>query len=224
ALPLLWPAPAWAGSEQDSRPVMAVQGRATLELVPDKVEMTVGVSTQAPTSAEAARQNALAMEQVLGAVKARLGTAGTLQSLGYRVNQRYDWDGKRNRPAGYTAVNQVKVTLKDVKQAGTLLDEATQAGANVVFGPTWGLVDMSTPRIQVQEAALADAQAQARALARAAGLSLGQLKSADFSPGDGPRPMMAPAPAMAARAAPETPVEPGVISLSATVRCVWYLQ
>jgi hypothetical protein len=221
---LLLAAPTPARAEADPRPSLSVLGRATLELVPDKVEMVVGVSTQAPTSAEAAQQNALAMNKVLAAVKARLGGDGVLQSVGYRVAPRYEWDGKRNHPAGFQATNQVKVTLMEVKLAGTLLDEASQAGANLVNGPTWGLRDVAAARIKVQEEALHDAQAQALALARAAGLGLGPLKSADFAPGDAPRPQFAPAQALAARAAPETPVEAGLINLSATVRCVWYLQ
>ena len=214
-----------AGADDDAAAVrtVTVEGRASLALPPDQVRLTIGVTTQAPRAQEAAAENAAAMEKVVQTLKAALGEAGSLRTVGYRVSPRYEWNSqtRRNQFVGFEAVNQVEATSADIAAVGSLLDAAMAAGANSVKGPAWELKDPSAARIQAQAAALKDAEAQARALARAAGLELGRVLTIRTGGAGRPVPMMR---ALAGnRAAKATPMEPGRITADSVVSCVFEL-
>ncbi len=223
---LLAPVLGWAAAGQEQDSTITVLGHGMVQATPDQVTMTLGVTNLAVSAQEAAAQNAAAMEALIKAVKARLGEGGTVKSVGYRLSARQEWDGKRSRHVGFQASNQVRVKLTEVGRLGGLLDAAVAAGVTDVSGPSWGLSDPAQQQRQAQALALADAQGQAQALAQAAGLSLGRLKRADLAHAEQGRAALPAAPlaARAAGPAPETPVEPGQISLQATAYCVWQLQ
>ncbi|MFH1033323.1 MAG: SIMPL domain-containing protein [Pseudomonadota bacterium] len=189
----------------------------------------VGVITLATTSAEAARQNALLMDKVGAAVKAKLTEKDHLRSVGYRLYPQTQWDQatRRSRRVGYEASNRLEITSGDPQALGAILDAAVAAGANSVSGPAWSLADPAAARRQVQVLALADARAQAEALAQAAGLRLGGILALEVDGATAPR--LAPAPAMARAGAgapppPETSLEPGMIMVQASVRCLFALS
>lgn len=222
---LAWPAPAALAGER--QPGLAVTGRASQEFSPDQGRLVVGAITLAPTSAEAARQNAAVMEKISATVKARLGGQDRLKSVGYSLYPRSEWDQatRRAKRVGYEASNRLEVTSRDPQALGAILDAAVAAGANSVSGPAWSLADPAAARRQVQALALADALAQAQALASAAGLKLGAILALEV---DGATPpLSSPKLAMAAppgAPAPETALEPGMIAVQATVRCLFAIS
>jgi uncharacterized protein YggE len=226
-LAVLWPGQTLAGDRQERGPSIEVWGHAHLELVPDRGRLVVGVSCQAATAAEAARANAAAMEKVTAAVKAKLTPADQLRSVGYRLYPRTEWDqaARRNRQAGFVALNRLEITSAEPQTLGAILDAAATAGANDISGPSWSLANPAEARRQAQAGALADARAQAEALAQAAGLALGPVRRVEVSDGDS-----APMPVMAMRAgapagapAPETSLEPGVVKVQAQMRVIYGL-
>lgn len=218
-------APAAGAGER--QPGLAVTGRASQEFSPDQGRLVVGAVTLAPTSAEAARLNAAVMEKISAAVKAKLGGQDRLKSVGYSLHPRTEWDQatRRAKRVGYEASNRLEVTSRDPQALGAILDAAVAAGANSVSGPAWSLADPAAARRQVQALALADALAQAEALAKAAGLKLGAILALEV---DGATPpLSSPKLAMAAppgAPAPETALEPGMIAVQATVRCLFAIS
>lgn len=204
---------------------LSVAGRASQEFSPDQGRLVVGAVTLAPTSAEAARLNAAVMERINAAVKARLTPQDQLRSVGYSLHPRSEWDQatRRAKRVGYEASNRLEVTARDPQALGAILDAAVAAGANSVSGPAWSLADPAAARRQVQALALADALAQAEALAKAAGLRLGAILALEVDGASPPLPPPARAMAAAPGAppAPETALEPGLIAVQATVRCLW---
>ena len=64
-------------------------GTATVNAHPDQAQVTMGVVTQASTAQEAAQQNAAQTTAVIAALKATLGTNGTVQTICYSVTPRY---------------------------------------------------------------------------------------------------------------------------------------
>jgi uncharacterized protein YggE len=224
-----WPAaaPLLAGEGPEGGPRIEVWGHAHLELVPDRGRLVVGVSTQAPTSAEAARTNAAAVERITAAVKSKLTPADQLRSVGYRLYPKNEWDQavRRYRQAGFVASNRLEITSAEPQTLGAILDAAATAGANDISGPSWSLANPAEARRQAQAGALADARAQAEALAKAAGLALGAVMRIEVGDVDS-----VPVPAMALRAAapaaapaPETNLEPGVVKVQARMLVVYGL-
>lgn len=215
---------AWAASSSgagDNRTIR-VEGQAVLKLAPDQVEFNFGVNTTSAKAQEAAQKNAQAMKRLLEALKAITGPGESLRSQGYSLGPAYKYDPatRKNKQVGFKASNQVVLTSPRTNMAGKFLDAAVSAGANRINGPYWSLAHGSKARIKAQAAAYADALRQAKALAKAAGASLGPVASIDTAGGGRPEIM----PRMAlAKAAPQTPMEPGLITVQASVICLFKL-
>ena len=210
---------------QDSTPVQAqpssirVSGDATVTVVPDRVQIDVGVVTQAPQSQDAAAQNAQRLETVLRALRKAGGKEAQIRTISYSLqpNYRYPRDGGEPEISGYTASNVVRVTLDDLSRIGSLIDSATQSGANQIQSIQFTLKDEQAARSQALREAVAKARAKADALAAALGVKVARILAVVESSED-ERPMRQ---VMFARAeavdAVRTPIQPGTIEVRADI-------
>ena len=116
---------------------------------------------------------------------------------------------------GYRVVNQVLVTVRDLRRLGGLLDQVVAAGANDVGGLSLEKEDISAERGRALERAMSDARGRASVLAKAAGASLGEALQVNEG---GPMPIR-PIGVMNVRTASvsEVPVSPGELEIFATV-------
>ncbi|MCB2193593.1 MAG: SIMPL domain-containing protein [Deltaproteobacteria bacterium] len=207
---------------QDNSPSITVDGEATLRLAPDEGVITVGVSTDALTAAQASQANATAMQKVVSALKDKLGKKGRLETAGYYLRPLTTWDkeNKKNTITGYRAQHQVRVTSRDPQALAGLLDAAVAAGANNISGPAWRLSDSQGAQRRALAAAFAEAQARAEVLAKAAGMHLGQVLKIRVSGVPETAPMLnrGMAKAMAA-----TPLQPNEVQVRAEVDCQFAL-
>src|SRR5258708_7577892 len=113
-------------------------GSASIFFNPNQAQFTVGVVTQGTTAQDAAQQNATLSTTVQNALKAALGTNGTVQTSSYFVGPRYS-NVSPPTIIGYTASNTVLVTTYNLSIIGILIDTATKAGANNIGGVSFGL-------------------------------------------------------------------------------------
>jgi uncharacterized protein len=199
-------------SAQSAPGTVQASGSATLSVNPDMVRLDISVITQGTTAQQAAQQNATQTTAVINALKQVLGGSGSVQTVSYSVNPRYNNSpGQNDVIVGYTVTNSVRVTSNDLTLPGSLIDTANQAGASNVGGLAFGLQN-SDPYIQ-QALTAAAKQAQANAAAIAAGLGgkTGAVISAQESSSYSP--IVTPGIA----AGVQTPVLTGTVSVSATV-------
>jgi uncharacterized protein YggE len=196
---------------------VTVNGTGTVDTVPDTASMSFGVTTQAATAAAALAQNSSQMANVIAALKAAGIAAKDIQTQSVSLQPQTGPDG--NAVAGYTASNSVGATVRDIGKLGAVIDAATAAGANTVYGPSLTRADTDALYRDALKAAVADARAKAGALADAAKLSLGAVQS--MSEGGGAVPL----PYAAGRAADatSTPIEPGTQQVQATVTVTFAL-
>lgn len=179
--------------------------------VPDRAQLSFGVSSGAKTASAALRANAAEMTKVIAAVKARGITAADIRTELVSLSPRYTSSG--DEIVGYTATNSVGITLRDLDKTGGVIDAAVDAGANQVSGPNLVRSDQSALYRRALRAAIANAKAKAQTIARAAGLHLRRVT--DVSESGGPMPLPETAPR--AGATPPTPIEPGTQLVEATV-------
>jgi uncharacterized protein len=197
-----------------------VTGDARVTAKPDRVQIDVGVRTQAPTSQEAAAQNARQVDAVLAAVRKATAGAAVLKTISYSLNPEYRYHPGGGEPTleGYTAANVVQVTLDDLAKIGSVIDSATQAGANHIQGIQFTLRDQDAVRAEALRQAAVKARAEAEVLAAALGLKVVRILTVDEnSPRVMPVRVYAAAAASAARAPPPTPVEAGSLDITADV-------
>src|SRR5256885_2035006 len=196
-----------------------VTGDAKVTARPDRVQIDIGVSTRAAQSQEAASQNAREVDAVLAAVR-KATPAAVLKTISYSLNPTYQYHPKGEEPTitGYSAVNVVQVTLDDLARIGTVIDSATQAGANHVQGIQFTLRDQDAVRAEALRQAATRARAEADVLAAALGLKVVRVLSVEEnSPRVVPVRAYMGAPRALATAAAPTPVEAGTLDVTADV-------
>jgi uncharacterized protein YggE len=207
------------------RRTISVSGSGEAQAAPDYATLSLAIETHAATAAEAAGRNGRLAQKVADALKARLGDKGKIWTGGYSLYPEYANETNPNaRPAvvGYRAENSITVETGSLDLVGPLIDTAIGAGANRINSLDFNLRDETRARGEAIGRAARDAQAQAQALANALGVKLGPIVTATTQSQIGPRPVMMRAMAMSAGA--ETPIQPGQISVPATVSITYEIQ
>jgi len=204
-------------ADRTVRPSIRVTGEATIAAKPDQAEINIGVVTQALTAQAAAAQNAQKQDAVIAELRKALGDGAEIKTVGYSLSPTYRYPKEGGQPTitGYTASNIVQVKLSNLAQVGTVIDLATQSGANNIQALRFTLKDESAPRTQALGEAAVRARAKSQAIASALGLRIVRVlhveEGAQVAPPVGGRAF-----AEMAVAAP-TPVEPGTIDVRAIV-------
>jgi len=201
--------PDLAGGASEPSGGITVSGTGSVQAVPDQAQFSLGVETSGPTARDALAANSERMRRVLAALFAAGVAKGDVQTQDVSVSRSYPDNG-------YSADNSVSVTIRDLAKAGSILDAASNAGANNVYGPTLSRSDQDELQAKALSDAVDNARAKARALADAAGVQLGSVTAIRES-GAEPMPYFDAALAKSTRA-PEAPIEPGKQEIQATVR------
>ena len=77
--------------------------------------------------------------------------------------------------SGYRVVNQVRLTVREVKRLGEMLDQAIALGANQVNGISFDVANAETLKDEARKQAMVNAKRRAELYATAAGAQLGQV-------------------------------------------------
>ncbi|HZG67972.1 MAG TPA: SIMPL domain-containing protein, partial [Herpetosiphonaceae bacterium] len=115
------------------------------------------------------------------------------------------------------------VTIRNVAEAGDVLDQIVSAGANTVWGISFGIGDPKALQAAARDAAIADARTRAEAMAQAAQGSVGQILSISENIGQVPQPFLMRGGAEAA-AADSVPVATGEQAVTAQVQITYELR
>jgi hypothetical protein len=123
----------------------------------------------------------------------------------------------------YRASNMLEVTVRDLDKAGRVLQAATDAGANNVWGISFELEDPQPLLAQARIKAVEHAKQNAEALAKLSGVKLGEIVSVSEGGGaQGPVPPMFRMQAEAAQGG-DVPIERGEVMVSQQVQLVYAL-
>jgi uncharacterized protein YggE len=176
------PPPDARGLQRDEVLVqVSAAGRADTR--PDEARFTAGVSTVAPTAAAASGGNNEAINRVVAALRGLGIRAEDIQTRSITLN-RLDYGPNRGR---FEANNQIEVHVRDLNKAGQAIGAATEAGANVLSGPNFGVGDPEAATRAAYAAAYRAARARAESYAEAAGLRIDRILAIrDFHGEEGP--------------------------------------
>jgi uncharacterized protein len=227
--------PLAVGAQQpdgDDPRTVTVNAMASVEREPDRAVLMLAVESQAQSAQQAAQTNAELMTRVLGAVRDAGIPDRQIRTVNYDLQPVYaQHDPREPRPmepqepriVGYRAINMVRVEVDGVSRVGGVIDAALAAGANRVDGIHFALQDQDAAFAEALRAAVAKARSQAEAVAQAAGQQLGQPLNIQVGGGMPMPPMpMYRGVAMDMQAA-STPVQGGVLDVSASVTIVYEL-
>jgi uncharacterized protein YggE len=202
------------GSSPDARSVN-VTGSGSVDAVPNRAGLVVGVSSDAATARAALAANAEKAARVIEALRSAGVAKRDLQTADVSVSPHWNDRGEQD---GFSAHSSVQVKVRAVARAGSILDAAVAAGATETSGPSFDRGDRAELYRGALKAAFADARAKAATLAGEAGASLGRVIRIEETPAPSP-----PVPVYAALERTATPVEPGTQQVHATIRVTFSL-
>jgi uncharacterized protein len=197
-----------------------VSGVGEVEVAPDEATLNFAVETSAPTSQEAAQQNATQMERVIAALVAAGIPRNEIETRNFNVYPEYVTDerGENPRVRGYRVSNHVSFETTRLEAVGSLIDAGLAAGANRIDGVSFGLRNPAAAEAEALREAVERARASAETLAQALGVTLGQLVHATTSTDPiRPIPLMAMNVRTEAAQAFDTPIQPGQQMVQARV-------
>lgn len=205
-----------AAQEQRMR-TLSVTGRGVEAIPTTQTQVALGVEVQGKTAAEVQQEAARRSSAVVALLRSR--QVEKLETTGITLNPTYSYENNQQRLTGYIARNTVSFRL-NTQSAGTLLDDAVQAGATRIQGVSFVAADsaIEQARKQALRKATQDAQSQADAVLSALNLKRGDILGIQVNGAIAPPPMyrqLAGARAAAADAA--TPVVGGEQEIEASV-------
>ena len=207
--------------------LLTVNGHGEARHAPDMATISAGVRTQAATAQDALRENTTAMNKVFATMKP-LGVGDKdMQTSNFSVQPVYQQNPpdqpqtEPNKIIGYQVFNQVTVIVRDVSKLGTALDAFVTAGANEMYGVSFGIANTDQLSDEARDAAIKDAARKADLMAKSAGVKLGRLMSISESSSAPPVPMYQ---ARFAKAEASVPTAAGEQVLGADATLVYEIE
>jgi uncharacterized protein YggE len=204
---------------------LSVTATGSVYLVPDVVDIDLGVQTQSSSIGNAVSTNNRLSAAVLAALTGQGISSSDIQTTYFSVSpqQMYDNTGAPTGQVTYWVDNTVHVRLRQPDKLGDVLQAAIAAGANNVQGVTYSVADPSQAQAEARQKAIDLAKARAHLLASAAGATLGEVQSINSSVGL-PGPRTSGATAAEAPAASNVPVSPGSLEVQVQVTMTYSLK
>lgn len=204
---------------------ISVPGVGRVAVQPDIATLRLGVLVVRQTAAAARESAAASMTTVIAALSAKGVAKKDLRTALLSLSPVTDYSPETGpRVTGYQAANSVSVTVRDLAQAGGLIDAALAAGATSMDGLDFTVDDPSAAEEEARKLAMADARRRAQTIAQAAGVTLGAVVG--VVEGERGGPVTYPGPrAMAFKAeAADTPVEAGSQEIVVSVSVAYAIE
>jgi len=201
-----------------------VSGTGEVAVTPDIATLSLGIEAQADTVAEAQEQAAVAMAAVMASLADNGVAEKDIQTRYFSIYPVTRWDDYKDEQViiGYRVTNMVTAKIRDVEQAGMVIDAVAAAGGDYtrVNNISFSVDDPTAYYEEARQDAMADARAKAEQLANLAGIGLGKptyISEGTIYPPvvyrDAGMEMMAPE--------ATTPISPGEIELTLTLQVAY---
>ncbi|MEZ2248880.1 SIMPL domain-containing protein [Microcoleus sp.] len=177
-----------AQAQEQRLRTLTVTGRG-IEVIPTtQTQVRLGVEVQGKTAAEVQQEAARRSSAVVELLRSR--QVEKLETTGITLNPSYSYENNQQRLTGYTATNTVTFRI-NTQSAGTLLDDAVNAGATRIDGVSFVAVEsaIESARKQALKTATQDAKSQADAVLSALNLKRGEIVNIQVNGASAPPPM-----------------------------------
>lgn len=206
-----------AEAQEQRLRTLTVTGRGVEAIPTTQTQVRLGVEVQGKTAAEVQQEAARRSSAVVELLRSR--QVEKLETAGITLNPIYNYETKPSpQITGYTATNTVTFRI-NTQSAGTLLDDAVNAGATRIDGVSFVAAEsaIESARKQALKKATQDAQAQADAVLNALNFKRGEILSIQVNGASAPPPVYQQFRARALAAEATTPVVGGEQQIQASV-------
>lgn len=197
---------------------LRVEGTGSVKAQPDIAEVILGIVTENQQLKTAQEENAAGMNAVIRVLRESGIPMEDIQTQSYNISPQYDFIEGKQVFRGYRVDHLLNITVRDLSKVGAIIDAAVQSGANVVNSIRFSVEDLSGYYQQALKAAVDDALVKARTLGIKLNLEVFPVPVHIVEKGfdlDTPEPLLFQA------ATDATPVQPGMIEVSARIETVF---
>lgn len=215
-----------SAQETDASRTINVSGEGRVSLPPDVVMMDLGVSVRDEGLGAAQSQAADQMRSVIDALRASGVAENDIQTSNYSIYAERDYNQPEQPLIGYTVSQTVVAKVRELDNAGSVIEAAVEAGANQVNNVWFALENPEEAVRQARELAVKNARAKAEELARLTNSTLGPVQtiSEGYSPAPMPVEYRAYDTAESAAGAAAPPINPGQTEVVLTVNVAYAIQ
>lgn len=216
-----------SAAEVSTEHTITASGTGSVIGTPDRAQISLAVQTENRDVRIAQAENAARMTTVMNALKAAGIPEDALKTTGYTIYPVYE-DSKillDQKIKGYRVTNTLTVTLHDVNRTGEVIDIGIANGINEANSIQFLLSDEQAQvlRTEALKEASQRASADAQTVAKALGVSISTVKSAEIGGGYTPVLFQNYARADSISGAAATPIQPGDITVTATVTVTYLI-
>lgn len=202
---------------------LSVTGSGSVQAAPDMVNISIGVTSVAPTARAALDANNAQTSKVFLFLQSAGVESRDMQSTNLSVQPQYrntrPNEGRQPEIIGYMVNNNLRVAVRKLDSFGQILDGVVTAGANNVNGIRFDISARKELTRQATANAVQDAIAQAENIVQAAGVKLGPIQTINLSGGFRP-----PQPYLARAESAAVPIAAGELSIGASVSVVFAIE
>ena len=163
-----------AGTAALAENTITVQGIGSVKVDSDRAGISLGVREAA---AEVMTAQSMVNERISAIVEVLKGmglTEDDISTNGIGIYPNYNYDDGETI-IGYTAYNNIYLTVKDVNNTGAYIDAAFAAGANSLDYVEFSATETEEADAKALALAVESAREKARIIADAAGVKLGEI-------------------------------------------------
>jgi hypothetical protein len=206
---------------------ITASGTGSVIGTPDRAQISLAVETENPDVKAAQAANAAQMTTVMNALTSAGIPKDALKTTGYNIYAVYD-DTKiplGQKIKAYHVSNTLTVTLHDVNRTGEVIDIGVANGINQANSIQFLLSDEQAQvlRTEALKEATARAAADAQTVATALGVNISSVKTADIGGGYTPVLFQNYARSDSSAGGASTPIQPGDITVTATVTVTYLI-
>jgi uncharacterized protein YggE len=204
-----------------------VNGEGRITVTPDIANISLGVTAQADTVANALSQASTAMDRVMASLTSNGIDKKDIKTQNFNIQQmtRYDNSTQKSVVTGYQVDNMVSAKVRNVDKTGTILDSVAAAGGDLtrVNSVSFSVDKPDQYYAQARQAAMTDAKTKAAQLAQLGGITLGKVIYVTESTSNaGPVPIYAKDAISAS--APSTAITPGTTDIVLDVQVGYAIE
>lgn len=195
---------------------LKVSGEGTISISPNQAEITLGANTEDKSLQKAQQENSRILSNVIVTLEQLGIPKRNIQTVIYRIETLYDYQDGRRIFQGYRVNHQLQITINQIELTGQVVDQAVSQGANIVSNIEFTVTNKDNYYNEALKIALHNAYTKAVSLTSQLPVSLNSipLKIEELS---NVTPPPVPYTTTMALKAEATPIQPGEITISATI-------
>jgi uncharacterized protein len=196
---------------------ITVSGEGSVLAAPNRATATVGVRTENQNLQNAQSENAEKSNAMLAALQNLGISKDDIKTADFRIDPIYTYEDGKQFFQGYRVTHLYSITIRNIAQAGLIIDTAVENGANEIMNIQFSVAEPQELYNRALSMAVVDSYNKAQTVARTLGIqtAISPLSITEETLKGLPGPFLVAS--LDTSSGSGTPIEPGQLEIKATV-------